>query len=94
MIYTRLHYDESDDRLTIRTEQDVEPIMDHNKRLINETGNPRWKKPMNHVASIPLAVIEQYRVEKGIDLLKDEAELKKFLNDPDQRVWRVRGGKV
>ena len=92
MIKTFLDYDEADDRLIIRTEQDVEPVMDGNKRLMNDA-ETSWKKPMNHVARIPLAIIEQYRVEKGIDLLKDEAAMKQFLNDPDQRVWRVRGGK-
>lgn len=93
MIKTFLDYDEDGDKLIIRAEQDVEPVMDMNKRQINDAGNPRWEKPMNHVARIPLAIIEQYRIEKGIDLLKDEAALKRFLNDPDQRVWRVRWGK-
>lgn len=90
---TIIHHDDADDVLTVGIVQDVEPIMEQNKRLANDASQ-HWKQPMNRVASIPVSVIEHYRVEKGIDLMNDEAALRQFLNDPDQRVWRVRGGRV
>lgn len=92
-VHTLFHYDEAEDRGIIETIQDVEPIMDLNKQQSN-SADSNWNQTMNHVARIPKSVIEQYRIEKGIDLMNDEAELKKFLNDPDQRVWRTRGGNV
>jgi hypothetical protein len=46
------------------------------------------------VASIPLVIIEKYKNEKGIDLMKDKAAMKRFLNDPDNKFLRVKPGKI
>lgn len=88
------NYSEEDGRSYIETVQDVEPILDANKRAMAENKNARFDSAMNMVASIPLVIIEKYWNEKGIDLINDEAEMRKFLNDPDNKFCRTMGGKV
>lgn len=93
MIEEKFHYDESNDRLTIERIQDVEPIIEANKDAYNWAPT-HWKNDFNKVASIPLVVIEKYKNETGIDLLKDKDELRKFLNDPNNKFMRTKPGVV
>ena len=92
MITEELHYEENNDRLIIHRAQDVEPIINVNKDKANWSPTT-WGHDMHHVASIPLIVIEQYK-KKGIDLLKDKAELRKFLNNSDNKFFRTKLGVV
>lgn len=92
-VQTRVHYDEQDDRLIIERTQDVEPILEKNKRLLNES-NTTWKDDFHHVASIPLVIIEKYKNERGIDLMNDKEALKCFLNDPDNKFFRTKPGRI
>ena len=87
-----LDYDESEDRLIIERVQDVEPILEANKRAFNDA-DTSWKREMNHVARIPKVIIDEY-MKRGINLLADEAALKRFLNDPDNRLFRTKPGRV
>ncbi len=92
-IATRVHYEESGDKLIIERTQDVEPILDTNKRIANDAPT-NWKGEFHHVASIPLILIEKYKNEKGIDLMKDKAAMKRFLNDPDNKFIRTKPGRI
>jgi len=74
--------------------QDVEDILDQNKRYQNE---PQQKSELmgHHVASIPLVVIEKWANEDGAHLMqmnKYEADryLKRKLRDPDWAHLRTR----
>lgn len=90
----KYHYDEMEDRLTIQTIQDVEPILEANKRQF-DVDDKRYKhETMNHVARIPMVLIEKVRREQGIDLMHDEAALKRFLNDPENKFLRTKPGKL
>ena len=89
---TTLHYDESSDRLHILTVQDVEPILEANKHTFDHD-NRRFNKQFNHVARIPLIVIEQQR-KLGNDLMGDEAALRRFLNDKDNAFMRTKPGRI
>ncbi len=89
---TLLHYDESADRLHIQTVQDVEPILEANKRAF-DPDNKGWGQTFNHVARIPLVVIEQQR-KLGNDLMGDEAALRRFLNDKDNAFMRTKPGRI
>jgi hypothetical protein len=95
MIETRLHYDEASDKLYVERIQDVEDIIVANKIAANNASS-NWKGDMHLVASIPLVIIEKHKNETGIDLLKkgNEAHLKRFLNDPDNRFFRTKLGRV
>jgi hypothetical protein len=92
-VLTRAHYEEDGDKLIVERVQDVEPILNDNKRALNNASSS-WKGEFHHVASIPLVIIEKYKNEKGIDLLKDKAALKKFLNDPDNKFFRTKPGRI
>ena len=72
----------------IETEQRLD-VDDSNTRARNETDKrTRWGD-INRVASIPLSV---YYELKRQGIADDPAALKKWLNDPDNRVFRTREG--
>lgn len=97
-VATYADYEEKEDKLIIERVQDVEPIIEANKRAFNdapETG--RYSGDMHHVAQIPMVVIEDYCKKKGLDFhtfMADKKEWKRFLNDPDHRAFRTRPGRV
>lgn len=73
----------------IETVQEVEKIANANKRAANDTPD-KWGD-VNKVASIPLSV---YYELKRQGIADDPAALKKWLNDPDNRVFRTRAGRL
>ena len=76
----------------IYTEQDVEPLIEQNKRLYNAVDEKaRWGDGFVRVAHIPEVVYADLQT-KGI--LNDPAAFKRWLNDADNRVFRVRPGRV
>lgn len=83
-------YDEQTDTTLIHYEQDVEPLLDANKRAANE--NTGRMGDMVHVASIPVSVQLKWMVEKGVDVLNpDHAKaVARLLDDPDYRYLRCR----
>lgn len=88
---TKYWHDNGDGTYTIRTEQDMAAIIASNKKQSNATDkHTKWGE-MSKVASIPLTVYYELK-QKGI--LDDQAALKKWLNDPDNRFFRTREGKV
>lgn len=93
MIKEQHYYDELEDKLVIKKTHDVTPILEANKRRYNDSDGKHRSEAMNHVASIPMVIIDLYR-QKGIDLLNDRKELRKFLNDPDNKFFRTMPGDV
>lgn len=88
--YEWFSYDDSNDTFTIRTEQDIETILELNRESRNATGEG-WKGEFHHVASIPNTVLAELK-EKGI--LDDEKAFSKWLNDRDNLPFRTRMGRV
>lgn len=86
------HYDEANDTATIHTVQDVEAVLELNKAQFNATDErARYKDGAHHVARIPLAVLQDLR-KRGI--ADDPARMRQWLNDPENRYFRVRPGVV
>ncbi len=86
------HYDDSDDSFVIKTVQDCDAVVGDNKALhADQDEKTGWKGTWHRVASIP-NIVWWDLVKKGI--ADDEKALKKWLNDPDNRFFRVRPGKV
>ena len=86
------HWDDSTDTFVIETEMAqpvLESILDENKQSFNDapTGWGNGQK----IASIPVHILWDLK-KKGI--LDDEAAFKRWLNDPDNRFFRVRPGTV
>lgn len=89
------HYDPHTGAEVIESVGDVEPIMEHAKGLFAPVDErARWRDGFNHVASVPLSVIDKVRRETGVNLLTDKAAMRHFLNDSDNKVFRTRPGRI
>ena len=88
-IKTFLTYDAATDEAVISKEQDVQAIVEQNKREFNEAPE-RWGE-WTKVGSIPLSVYYDLQ-RQGI--LNDQKAMAKWLNDPDNRAFRTRPGTV
>lgn len=85
-----MHFDTDTDDITMETKVDVAPVIEWNKRLYNAESSS-WKGEFHRVASIPMVLYHELQKQGIID---DEKRLKKWLNDPDNRFFRTRGGRV
>lgn len=94
-------YADGDGGLVIETKVDLSQIIDINKQKFNERSEKTgWGSdvldPRNHIATIPDIIIDELN-KKGIMrgyAVIDKDAFRRFLNDPDNRVWRTRGGNV
>lgn len=85
-------HDHDDGSVTVQTVQTVDAVAEANKQAFNQFDERTpWKGDMHRVASIPLSVYYDLK-RKGI--LDDQVAMKKWLNDPENRVFRTRPGKV
>ena len=85
------HYDEEKDEATIETRQDVSAIIEENKNEYAQIDErARWGE-WTRVASIPMSVYFQLKREGKLD---DDAYMKRWLNDPDNKYFRTRSGEV
>lgn len=88
-----------DDKLVIETSQDVSGIVESNKRQFNSFDErARWSGDLlgNKIASIPLTVIDDLNrqgIMRGFHVI-DQARFKAWLNEPDNRAFRTRPGRV
>lgn len=94
---TRLfHYDEATEEATIETVQDVEGIVEATKDEFKEFDErANWKGEWHRVASIPISLYHDL-IAKGVIELNDpnKTKLKAWLNDPDNRFFRTRPGRI
>lgn len=85
------HFDEDTQQATIETQQDVTAIIEENKQEYAQTDErARWGE-WNKVASIPMSVYFQLKAEGKLD---DEAYMKRWLNDPENKYFRTRSGQI
>jgi len=87
-------YDENDDQVIIKRFQDVEPILNMNKRM--QLAPLDRRETMWHVGSIPHIFVEKWLVEDGVNVLRKEnwPWLRRKLNDPDWRFLNPHGIKI
>lgn len=83
------HWDDTNDTFLIQTTQETEEIVEANKAAYNEAPD-RWGE-FTRVASIPISVYWDLK-KKGI--ADDDAAMKRWLNDSDNRFFRTRRGEV
>jgi hypothetical protein len=86
------HPSDDGESFVIETKQDVTDVVQENKAMhagLDE--RMTWKGDMHHVARIPNVV---YWDLKRRGILEDEKALRKWLNDPDNRAFRLRPGRV
>lgn len=91
-IRTLFHYNHDDDTFTLEKVQDSAGILEMNLQLRN--ASPETWEGEGHgvrVAQLPLHVWQDLK-QRGI--IDDEPRFRKWLNDPDNRYWRTKLGRV
>jgi len=92
-IKTKFKYDRSEDNMIVKSEKDVQPLIELNKKELN--GDSPYggveRNGMRKVASIPLIVIEKWKRELGVDVFNKDhmPKVKQLLNDPEWRWLRT-----
>ena len=92
---TRRFFADDDGNITVEAIQDLEPLLERNKRMANENGKKIASDYSNPIASIPPIFIMKWLNEEGwyvYDAEKDpgvEKKLNQKLNDPDWRFLRT-----
>jgi hypothetical protein len=93
----KVAHNTDDGEIVIATEQDVSSIIEQNKKEYNAT-NGRWGDDIldNKIASIPLTVIDDLNkanIMRGFHVI-DQKKFRAWLNNPDNRFFRTRQGKI
>ena len=91
------HYDPHTGGFAVETVQDVEPLLDHNRRQWNATEKSTRYGEMTKVASIPNVVIMELAKQGILSMtgsILDDRKYRRWLNDPDNLKWRTRAGTV
>lgn len=85
-----------DGSFALRRSEDVEPILDENKRAQNSGDGWSKSREWRHVARIPMTVYLQWMQEYGVDPFGkgNEPLLNRLLNDPQYRHLRISTGGV
>ncbi len=87
------HIEVEDGKMTVASLQDAEDIVESNKLFYNSTDErARYGEKLTRVASIPMSVWFNHLLPSGI--ANDEDALKRWLDDPDQKFFRTRPGKL
>jgi len=85
-------HEDDDGNVTIQTSQDVSDVIEENKRQFNQVDErANWSGEWHKVGSIPMSIFFDLK-RRGI--LDDQVAMKKWMNDPDNRLFRTRPGKV
>jgi len=81
----------SQDKFVIETTQDVTEIIAKNKASSNEVDKRKPWGEWSKIASLPMTIYFDLK-HKGI--LDDKVAFNKWLNDPDNKYFRTRGGRI
>lgn len=88
---TVFHTDDYGNIEVIERVQDVSEVLKQNEIMRNNWDGYSPSKDTRHVAEVPVVVWE-HLVKQGI--ADDPKRLRAWLNDPDNRMFRVTDGKV
>jgi len=92
-INTRFIYDHDSDSAVFHRTQDVQPLLEMNKRELNNDSpyGGTSTAGMRKVASIPLIIIEKWKRELGVDVMNKDhmPKVKQLLNDPEYKWLRT-----
>jgi hypothetical protein len=89
-------WDGKSETFEIRYVQELDDLIEDNKRLLNHNDGYSRGREIRRVASIPLGLRTQWLVEEGWDAYDphDWPKLKRKLNDPEWRHLRTAPGRV
>lgn len=93
-----IHYDEVDKTVTHELVQDVQPVLESAKKLHLEGGATAGKNKAGdfyHAARVPLVLVHAWLNARGLKMSDFKGQvLKDFLNDSDNRAFRIWQGRV
>lgn len=89
---TYVDYDENDDTMRIIEEVDVDRLIEMNRAMYNEAPDG-WGDGRVHTR-IPMVLREKLKREGVIRDDGDDTLWKRWVNDPDNRHWRLRPGRI
>jgi hypothetical protein len=96
-VKTTLEFDAAEGKHVLRHTQDVSSILDANRRAQADSIGSRFGD-FARVASIPMAVVLEWKQKYGINAMaptpEDKIRMVALLNDPDYAYLRTRGGKL
>jgi hypothetical protein len=96
-IRTQTAYEDGDGGIVIETKQDVSEIIEANKAQLEfDKARQGNLNELHHVARIPFTVIDvlnQKGIMKGFTVI-DDVGFARWLNDPDNAVWKTYRGTV
>tara|TARA_R100000988_G_C3968182_1_gene150025 strand:+ start:280 stop:597 length:318 start_codon:yes stop_codon:yes gene_type:complete len=88
-------YDHSEDKIVQHSVQDVQPLLELNKKEYNKDyihGGVETKETgMRKVASIPLIIVEKWKRDHGIDMMNKDhwPKIKQLLNSNEYKFLRT-----
>ena len=87
------HFDEITGDTTLETvwTSDVDEVNREDYKEHSDYGPSRWRGDMHHVARIPLFLLHELR-KKGV--AQDQKAFARWLDDPDNRIFRTKPGKL
>jgi hypothetical protein len=90
----------TDGEIVIASSHDVTQIIESNKFLQGEQPLHHTSETFNHVANIDMLAALEWCKQRGMtkdiwrEFMVDEKLITEFLNDPDNKLWRTRLGKI
>lgn len=93
---TRLITDPMTGDLTVHRGEDVEPILENNKALAASGDGYSPSRELRRAASIPMAVIEKWRNELGVDVFDPDhkPKVRQLLNSSEYLYLRTAPGRL
>lgn len=85
------HYDADRDEATIETVFNIEDIIEENKKQYASVDERAKWGEWSKVASIPMPLYSRLKRDGIVD---DPKKMKAWINDPDNRFFRTRPGRV
>jgi hypothetical protein len=95
MIQTRF-VEDGDGSLIVHREADVEPLLELNKALATSGDGYTPSRELRRAASIPLAIIEKWKNELGVDVFdqNDLPKVRQLLNSSEWLYLRTAPGRL
>jgi len=96
-VVEKVDFDHNTGLMHVERMRDVTDLIESNKKIFNAADKSYRKEVFNLVGRFDSLAAEQWCTTKGIkysEFLADPKMVKKFLNDPDNAVWKVKPGKV
>ena len=91
-----LHIDELTDEMTIERRQDVEPVIEANKRAQTAGDGFSPSREFREIAEVPMGVVELWRTVLGVDIFNRNhwPAVKRLLRDSEWRHLRTSSGSI